>query len=432
VTRPAGSRAEPRAVIVVTGSELVRGDRRDANGPYLARELSHLGLEPARIVLVGDRPELLAPALVEAVEADICLVSGGLGPTHDDRTIELLARATGRALAVDPELEREIEGLGRGISTRLGRPYADFEAGVRKQATLPAGGVALGIAGTAPAVILDHDGRVAVALPGPPGELRRLWPNVLAHPAFARIVASARPRVHRTIRFFGPAEAAVAALLAASGEAEDGLEVTVCARGLEIHVDLFAEPDAEERAAVLARSLRDAFPDEVFAEDDERPVEELVLELARTRRLTLATAESSTGGLVAARLTDVPGSSDVYLGGIVAYSNEVKVRELDVPEGLLREHGAVSAEVAAAMAAGARVRVGADVAVAVTGIAGPGGGSAEKPVGLVYIAAESPDDDSLSSVQIPGDREAVRERAAALALHTLRRLLSQKARHARE
>jgi nicotinamide-nucleotide amidase len=431
-TPPAGSQAGPRAVVLVTGSELVRGDRRDANGPYLARELSHLGLEPARIVLVGDRPELLAAALAEAVEADVCLVSGGLGPTHDDRTIELLARATGRALAVDPELEREIERLGREIAARLGRPYADFEAGVRKQAMLPAGGVALGIAGTAPAVLLEHDGRVAVALPGPPGELRRLWPNALAHPAFERVVARARPRLHRTIRFFGPAEAAVAAALAQSGEAEDGLEVTVCARGLEIHVDLFAEPEAEERAAALARSLRDAFPGEVFAEDDERPVEELVLELARARRLTLATAESSTGGLVAARLTDVPGSSDVFLGGVVAYSNEVKVRELGVPESLLREHGAVSAEAAAAMAAGARRRLGADVAVAVTGIAGPGGGTAAKPVGLVYVAAESPDADSLASVQIPGDREAVRERATALALHALRRLLSHNATHAGE
>src|SRR5918996_1086207 len=144
--------------------------------------------------------------------------------------------------------------------------------------------------------------------------------SALAHPAFERVVARARPRLHRTIRFFGPAEAAVAAALAQSGEAEDGLEVTVCARGLEIHVDLFAEQEAEERAAALARSLRDAFPGEVFAEDDERPVEELVLELARARRLTLATAESSTGGLVAARLTAVAGASDVFLGGVVAYA----------------------------------------------------------------------------------------------------------------
>ena len=427
-----GPLASPRAVIVVTGSELVRGDRRDANGPYLARELSRLGLEPARIVLVGDRPELLAAALAEAVEADLCLVSGGLGPTHDDRTIELLARATGRAVAVDPHLAREIERLGREFSARLQRPYADFEAGVRKQATLPVGGVSLGIAGTAPAVLLEHDGRVAVALPGPPGELRRLWPNAVNHPAFERVVARARPRVHRTIRFFGPPEAAVAAALTRSGEVENGLEVTVCARGLEIHVDLFAEPEAEERAAALARSLRDAFPGDVFAEDDERPVEELVLELARTRGLTLATAESSTGGLVAVRLTDVPGASDVFLGAVVAYANDVKVGELGVPEDVLREHGAVSAEVAAAMAAGARRRHAADVAVAVTGIAGPAGGTAEKPVGLVYVAAQSADGDSLASVQIPGDREAVRERATALALHALRRLLSQSATHPRE
>lgn len=422
----------PRAVVVVTGSELVRGDRRDANGPYLARELAGLGLEPARIVLVGDRPDVLAAAFREAVQADLCLVSGGLGPTHDDRTIELLARATGRGLVVDPDLEREIDALGREFAARLGRRYADFQAGVRKQATLPEGGVALGIAGTAPAVLLEHDGRVAVALPGPPGELRRLWPKALAHPALRRIVERVALRAHRTLRFFGPPEAAIAQALAQAGGEREGVEVTVCARGLEIHVDLFAEPGAEERAAALARSLRDAYPDEVFAVDDDRLVEELVLELARARGLTLATAESSTGGLVAARLTDIPGASDVFVGGVVAYSNGLKVRELGVPESVLRTHGAVSAEAAAAMAAGARERLGADAAVAVTGIAGPGGGTAEKPVGLVHISAQSPDGDSSLEIELPGDREAIRERSTALALHTLRRLLSQPATDAHE
>jgi nicotinamide-nucleotide amidase len=412
---------EPRAVVLVTGSELVRGGRRDENGPFLARELTRLGLAPARVVVVGDRPEELVAALREGLVADVCVVSGGLGPTHDDRTVEALAEATGRRLSVDARLEREIEAFSRSIAERLGRPYADFVPGVRKQASLPDGAVSLGLAGTAPAVLLEHDGRVAVALPGPPVELRRLWPRALEHRAFARILARARPPAHRILRLFGPSESAVARAIAEAGGEEAGLEVTVCARDLEVHVDVYGEGDG------LAAALRAAFPDELFAEDDERGVEELVLEACRRRGLRLATAESCTGGLVAARLTDVPGASAVFVGGIVAYADEVKAHELGVPELVLERHGAVSAETAAAMAAGVRARLEAEVAVAVTGIAGPGGGTREKPVGLVYIAIGSPGGDSVERFQLPGAREAVRSRATAIALHLLRRVLTRSA-----
>ena len=166
----------PRAVVVVTGSELVRGERRDENGPFLAAELVRLGLDVGRIVIVGDRPEELSEAVHEALSADVCVLSGGLGPTHDDRTVEVLAAAAGRPLRVDPALEREIEAISREFAGRLGRPYADFAAGVRKQASLPEDAISLGLAGTAPGVLLPLAGCVAVALPGPPGELRRLWP----------------------------------------------------------------------------------------------------------------------------------------------------------------------------------------------------------------------------------------------------------------
>lgn len=420
-----------RAVVVVTGSELVRGDRRDANGPFLATELSGRGLEPARILLVGDRPEELATALAESVEADICLVSGGLGPTHDDRTVETLAMVTGRALVVDEELEHEIEGVSRGVAERLGRPYADFAAGVTKQASLPQGAVSLGLAGTAPALLLEHDRSVIVLLPGPPTELRRLWANALEHPAVEAVFARAATRGHRVLRFFGPSESAVARSLAEAGGELDGLEVTVCARDLEIHVDIFADAGAEARAEDLDEALRASFADSLFAVDDERAVEELVLESSRAAGLTLATAESCTGGLVGARLTDVPGASRAYLGGVIAYSDEAKRAELDVPEKILLDHGAVSDETAAAMAAGARHRFGADVAVAVTGIAGPGGGTPEKPVGLVFIAVESPGGASTRRFELPGDREAVRSRATGLALHMLRRVLAQSGAPAR-
>ena len=421
----------PRAVVVVTGSELVRGARRDANGPFLADELTRLGLEPARILVVGDRPDELAAAIREGLGADLCVISGGLGPTHDDRTVETLAEAAGRPLVVDERLEREIEDVSRRAAQRLRRPYADFSAGVRKQASLPEGAVSLGLAGTAPAVLLEHDGRVAVALPGPPGELRRLWPRALESEAVRRLLARARPREHRVLRFFGVSESAVARALAEGGGEDVSVEVTVCARDLEIHVDLFVDDGGAAGADALERDLRARFPRELFAEDD-RPVEEIVLALARDRGLTLATAESCTGGLVGARLTSVPGASDVYVGGVVAYADAVKLARLGVPEGVLERHGAVSAETAEAMAAGARTAVGADVAVAVTGVAGPGGGTPAKPVGLVFVSVESPDGAATEELRLPGDREAVRTRATVVALHALRRVLTQSTRDSRD
>ena len=171
--------SRPRGFVVVTGSELVRGDRQDRNGPFLAAELLRLGVEPARISIVGDDPEELETALREGLEADLCLISGGLGPTHDDRTVELAAHASGRRLVVDETLEAEIEAISRSVAERLGRPYADFAEGVRKQATLPEGALVVGIAGTAPALALETKAGAAVVLPGPPSELQRLWPRAL-------------------------------------------------------------------------------------------------------------------------------------------------------------------------------------------------------------------------------------------------------------
>jgi nicotinamide-nucleotide amidase len=419
----------PRAVVVLTGSELVRGDKADANGAFLGRELTRLGLEPARFLVVGDDPAELERAMAEALEAEVAVFSGGLGPTHDDRTVETLARVAGRELRVDEELVREIETVSRGIAERLGRPYADFAPGVRKQASIPEGGSALGLAGTAPAVLLERDGGLAVALPGPPSELRRLWPRVLESEALRRVLTRVEPPDHRLLRFFGPSESAIARALEEAGG--EGLEVTICAHDLEIRVDVFSRLEEDGRARRFARALAERFAAELFAED-ERSVAELVLERCRQLGLTLATAESCTGGLVAARLTDVPGSSDVFLGSVVAYSDEVKARRLAVSPETLARHGSVSAETAVAMAQGVRAELGADVSVAVTGVAGPDGGTPEKPVGLVYISAEAPAGASTERVVLPGDREAVRARATTLALHILRRLLSPPVTHARE
>ena len=416
--------ARPRAFIVVTGSELVRGDRNDLNGPFLAAELVRLGIDPARIMIVGDRAKELEQALREALATDLCVVSGGLGPTHDDRTVELVARATGVELRLDEGLHEEIGGISRGFARRLGRSYDDFEPGVRKQATIPEGAASLGLAGTAPGLVLESGDCVVVVLPGPPPELRRLWSRALDAAAVRRVLERASPPERRLLRFFGASESAVAKALADAGGDGDGVEATICARDFEIHVDLIVDSGAEQRADELSRELTAPIEQYLFSRDGRR-VEELVLDACRERGLTLATAESCTGGLVAQRLTSVPGASDVFLGAVVAYADEVKARELGVPQETLAEFGAVSAETAAAMALGVRERLGADVAVSVTGVAGPGGGTDEKPVGLVFLHAQAPDGERALEFQFAGDRESIRRRAAATALHLVRRLLTQ-------
>jgi nicotinamide-nucleotide amidase len=396
----------------------------DENGPFLARELSSRGIEPERVSVIGDRAERLEAALREALEHDLVITSGGLGPTHDDRTIELIARATGRELVVDPELEHEIEAVVRGLAERFRRPYSEFEAGVRKQATLPEGGISLGLAGTAPGVLLATGSALAIALPGPPGELQRIWRTALSRPELRAVFARARSPEHRILRFFGLPESAVAGVVERAGGEAEGLEVTICAHDLEVQVDLVILPGSEGQAERLVGALREAHPRALFAED-ERAVEGIVLDAARGRGLTIAAAESCTGGLVSARLTSLPGSSDVFVGGIVAYDDRVKLDELSLPAEVLERHGAVSAETAAAMAAGVRRTLGADVGVSVTGVAGPGGGTPEKPVGLVYLHVDTPDESRGVELRLPGDRGAVRRRAAASALHLLRRLLTQ-------
>jgi len=351
------------------------------------------------------------------------LTSGGLGPTHDDRTVEFVAAALGVGLRVSPELATQIEGVSRAAAERLKRSYADFAPGVTKQATIPEGASSIGLAGTAPGLLVPReDGRLVVILPGPPSELRRLWPNALETDAFRDLLARTSPPGRRLLRFFGVSESAVARALADAGGDGDGVELTICARDFEIHVDIVIEPGAEARADELEARFLPPIERFLYGRDG-RGVEEHVLELCRARGWTLATAESCTGGLVAARLTSVPGSSAVVMGGVVAYANGVKERELGVPAALLELHGAVSAEVAEAMANGALERLGVDVAVSVTGIAGPDGGTPEKPVGLVYLHAATPEGSRGREFSFPGDRASIRARSVVGALHLVRRLL---------
>ncbi|HWL32505.1 MAG TPA: competence/damage-inducible protein A [Gaiellaceae bacterium] len=421
----AANGARPRAVIVVTGSELVRGERTDLNGPFLARSLLALGIEPIRIHVVGDDPAELEAAVAEAVAtADLVATSGGLGPTHDDRTVRIVAKVAGLAVRVDAELEEQIEAVSRMVAERMKRPYADFSDGVTKQATVPEPSTVLGLAGTAPGLVVDANGTPVIVLPGPPAELQRLWPRALETPEIRRLLDRGTPPLRRTLRFFGPGESQVAQAFQEAGGDGDGLEVTICARSFEIHVDLVAEPSAEHRLLELETALSKRLGRFLYSTDG-RGVEEIVLDRCRELGWSLATAESCTGGLVAAGLTAIPGSTDVVTGGIVAYANEVKIGELGIPAELIEQHGAVSAEVAAAMARGARERLGVDAAVSVTGIAGPGGGTEEKPVGLVYFHAETPDTSKGGFFSFPGDRDSIRRRSVVASLHLLRRLLEQ-------
>jgi nicotinamide-nucleotide amidase len=284
--------------------------------------------------------------------------------------------------------------------------------------------VSLGLAGTAPGVLLETGSALAIALPGPPGELQRIWRNALERPELQAVLGRAKSPEHRILRFFGLPESAIAGVVEQAGGEADGLELTICAHDLEVQVDLVIPPGGDGQAERVTAALRDAHPRALFAED-EQPVEELVLAAARERGWTISAAESCTGGLVSARLTNVAGSSEVFRGGVVAYDNAVKRQSLSVPAETLERHGAVSPETAEAMAGGARQALGTDVAVSVTGVAGPGGGSPEKPVGLVYLHAITPEDSHGVELRLPGNRDAVRRRAAVSALHLLRRLLTQ-------
>jgi nicotinamide-nucleotide amidase len=289
---------------------------------------------------------------------------------------------------------------------------------------LPEGAQVVGLAGTAPGFVIQTTSTVVVVLPGPPPELRRLWGAGLESEPVRRLLERARPPERRTLRFYGVSESSVARALERTGGDGDGVEATICARDFEIHVDLVIGEGAGRRAEALVEGLRREVGAFLFTED-ERTVAELVLGLCRDRGLTLATAESCTGGLVAARLTAVPGASDVFRGAVVAYADNVKLEELGVAADVLKAHGAVSAQTAAAMAAGVRERLRVDVGVSVTGVAGPGGGTPEKPVGLVYFHASGRDCELAGEFSVPADRQTVRARASVAALHLLRRLLSQ-------
>jgi competence/damage-inducible protein CinA-like protein len=418
-----------RAGIVVTGTEVLTGRVTDRNGPWLAEELRRIGVDVGHVVLVGDRPEDMQGALSFLAGTGVALVitSGGLGPTADDLTADVVGRFQGRAPVVDPALEQRIGAIVERLMARRGW-RADPEstaAGVRKQALVPSGATVLEPVGTAPGLVVPpvegRDGPTVLVLPGPPAELQGMWPAAVAADAVRRALAGRTELRQETVRLWGTLEAQLAVVLREHDAELDGLEVTTCLRDGELEIVTRFAPEAQPAYDRLLGLLTGTFAGTVFSTGP--TLDELVAAGFAERGLTVATAESCTGGLLAARLTERPGSSAWVLGGVTAYANSAKEQLLDVPGTVLAEHGAVSPEVAAALAEGARARFGADVGVGITGVAGPGGGTAEKPVGTVHLCVAGPDGQQLRALRLPGSRSAVRERSVIMAMHLLRVLL---------
>jgi nicotinamide-nucleotide amidase len=411
--------ARPTAALLVTGQELLLGLVADANTRFLAHELDVLGIELRRVSLVGDGHDEIAGGLRELAGHDLVITSGGLGPTHDDRTVEAVADVAGAELVLDEELLDTIAAITAEFARRRGTDPALNRDGDRKQALVPHGATVLPPAGTAPGLLLALGGGQVLVLPGPPRELAAVWRAALELEPLVALRTRAGTLLRRTLRVYGLGEPAVARAFAAAGGDAGGTRTTICARALEVEVTIRAEPESATAVDELVAGLRSQLRAAVYAED-ERPLAEHVLDGLRARGLRLAVAESCTAGLVAARLADIPGASDVLLGGVIAYANEVKQELLDVPAAVLAEYGAVSAESARAMAQGARARTGAEVGVAVTGVAGPGGGSERKPVGLVHLHVSAPGLERPQELHLAGDRSQVREWAAVAALQLVR------------
>ena len=413
-----------RAGIVVTGTEVLSGIIRDDNGPWLAERLRELGVELADVVIVGDRRADLLAALRFLADCDLIITSGGLGPTADDLTAEVVAEFAGLPLELDPALEERIWAIIRTYRRRW--PDVDeatMRAGNRKQALVPRGAAVLEPVGTAPGLVVPvAGGAVVLVLPGPPGELQPMWSVALETGLVREVVARAGTLEQRILRVTGVPEAQLAEVLRELAP-PPSLEITTCLRRGELEIATVFSPDAAGAYGALEGEIVERFGERVFSRDGSTIDDIVAALLAGPPARTVAVAESCTGGLMAARLTDRAGSSDYVLGGVVAYSNEAKTAFADVPASLIERFGAVSAEVALALAAGAASRFGASFGIGITGIAGPGGGTPDKPVGTVCICVAGRSGEALieRTLRVPGDRTAVRERSTTTAMHLLRR-----------
>ena len=410
----------PRAAVVLSGNELLDGRTRDTNGAFVCDDLSRRGVKVTELLTVADDRERLVAALRHALVGapDLLVIGGGLGTTHDDLTAECLAEVLGVPLEEDADALAFVEERVRAVAARRRLDYRETFHLARRQALLPAGSTAVPPAGVAPG-IAARAGRTRIfAYPGVPYEFQQMWKETAA--ALERDGVFPDVAV-RTVRVFGVGELQVGPVIDALPH--DLVELGINVGGGEVAVRIRHRrgKEAQAQADALVAALEAAVP--VYSTDG-RTVDDLVAGALRARGVGLAVAESCTGGLLGARITARPGSSDYFLGGVISYGDQAKIDLLEVSPDVLARHGAVSEEVAAAMAAGARARLGADYALSVTGVAGPDGGTPEKPVGLVYLGCAGPDGTQVRRGSFPGDRDSVRTFSATSALHLLRRALS--------
>lgn len=418
-----------RAGIVVTGTEVLTGRVQDRNGPWIADRLLELGVELAHITICGDRQRDIEAQLRFLADegVDLIVTSGGLGPTADDMTVATVAKFAGLELELDQALEDRITDILKRLMARFDNVDIDaVRAANRKQAMIPVGAHVINPVGTAPGVVVGGKPTIVV-LPGPPRELQPMWPIAVETEAVQRAIAGRTTYRQDMVRMFGLPESGLAETLRDAEQSVDGfdrLEITTCLRRGELEIVTRYEPDAAAVYTKLMELLRERHGREIFSEDGSL-VDDQIAQLLAGRRI--ATAESCTGGMLSARLTDLPGSSAYVAGGVVAYANEAKTELLGVAPDLIAEHGAVSEPVAEAMADGALSRFGADTAVAITGIAGPGGGTDDKPVGTVCLTVKFTDGERETvtrTLRMPGNRSDIRERSTTVAMHLLRRALS--------
>lgn len=412
-----------RGEIIAVGSEMLTPDRVDTNSLFITGRLNEIGVEIVAKTVAGDDREVLAAQLRLALtRADLVVCTGGLGPTSDDVTREAVAEAFGLALHED-------RGTIERLEQRFARRGVKMPAINRKQAQVPAGAeIIANDRGTAPGLLLQRDGSVVVLLPGPPREMQPMF-EALVRGRLARFGGGAvvvRRVLKTTGRTESQIEEVVQPIYARWATAPTPIRTTILAMPGQIELHLAVRAESGEQARVVLDEatfeIAAALGPVLFATDNRR-LEEVVGAMLRERGLRIATAESCTGGLVASRLTDVPGSSDYVERGAVCYSNRAKTEMLGVPEAMIHEHGAVSEPVAVAMARGIRDRAGTDLGVGITGIAGPTGGTPTKPVGTVVVAVAWAGGERVRTLWFPGEREQVKYHSSQAALDMVRRHL---------
>jgi nicotinamide-nucleotide amidase len=409
----------PRAAVLLSGNELLDGRTRDTNGAFVSADLSARGVKVTSVLTVADDAERLSAALRYSLEAapDLLVVGGGLGTTHDDLTAQCLAEVLGVTLREHPQALAWVEERVRLVARRRHTSFEDVFPLARRQALLPDGAAPVPPAGVAPGIAVRRGPTRIYAFPGVPYEFEAMWAGVAAELEADGVFPDVAVRVARV---FGVGELQVGPVL--DSTAHDLLETGINVGGGEVTVRLRyrRSPPAEAQAAQVIAALQSAVP--VFSTDG-RTVDDIVADGLRGAGARVAVAESCTGGLLGARFTARAGSSDYFLGGVISYANQVKMDLVAVPPGMLAQYGAVSEEVAGAMAEGVRAATRADYGLGITGVAGPDGGTPEKPVGLVYVGCAGPAGTRVVRGHFPGDRASVREFSCTAALHLLRAAL---------